>query len=35
VLQDVEGEIRGVVEAELGRLPAFRAELVRGAHPVC
>ena len=34
-LQDVEGEIRGVVEAELGRLPAFRAELVRGAHPVC
>lgn len=34
-LQDVEGEIRGVVEAELDRLPAFRAELVRGVHPVC
>jgi S-adenosylmethionine synthetase len=24
-----------VVEAELARLPAFRAELIRGEHPVC
>jgi hypothetical protein len=31
----VEREIREVVEAELARLPAFRAELVRGEHPVC
>lgn len=34
-LEDVEREIREVVEAELARLPAFRAELVRGEHPVC
>ena len=35
VLADVEGEIRGAVEAELARLPEFRAELVRGEHLVC
>jgi S-adenosylmethionine synthetase len=35
VLGDVEGEIDQVVAAELARLPAFRAELIRGAHPVC
>ena len=34
-LEDVEGEIRRVVEAEVARLPVFRAELIRGAHPVC
>jgi S-adenosylmethionine synthetase len=34
-LGDVEGEIHRVVEVELARLPAFRAELIRGAHPVC
>jgi S-adenosylmethionine synthetase len=34
-LADVEGQIRDVVEVELARLPAFRAELVRGEHPVC
>jgi S-adenosylmethionine synthetase len=34
-LCDVEGEIREVVEVELARLPAFRAELIRGEHPVC
>jgi S-adenosylmethionine synthetase len=34
-LEDVEREIRAVVDAELARLPAFRAELIRGEHPVC
>jgi S-adenosylmethionine synthetase len=34
-LRDVEGEIRKVVEVELARLPAFRAELIRGEHAVC
>jgi len=34
-LGGVEGEIRQVVDAELARLPAFRAELIRGQHPVC
>jgi len=34
-LADVEGEIRRVVEIELARMPAFRAELIRGEHPVC
>jgi S-adenosylmethionine synthetase len=34
-LGDVEPAIREVVETELARLPAFREELVRGAHPVC
>ncbi len=34
-LSDVEADIRDVVERELGRLPAFRAELARGEHPVC
>jgi S-adenosylmethionine synthetase len=34
-LEDVEPEIRQVAEAELARLPAFRAELARGEHPVC
>ncbi len=34
-LEDVEREIRDVVDAELARLPAFRAELIRGEHPVC
>ena len=32
---DVEREIRDVVDAELARMPAFRAELIRGEHPVC
>lgn len=27
--------VREVVEAEMARLPAFRAELIRGEHPVC
>jgi hypothetical protein len=31
----VDREIRTVVGAEMARLPAFRAELVRGEHPVC
>jgi S-adenosylmethionine synthetase len=35
VLEDVEGEIRHVVEVELARKPAFRAELIRGEYPVC
>ncbi|HXJ81534.1 MAG TPA: methionine adenosyltransferase [Candidatus Methylomirabilis sp.] len=35
VLGDVEPAIREVVDAELARLPEFRAELVRGEHPVC
>ena len=34
-LEDVEGAIREAALAELARLPAFRAELVRGEHPVC
>jgi S-adenosylmethionine synthetase len=34
-LAGVEGDIRRVVEAELARLPAFRAELIRGEYPVC
>jgi S-adenosylmethionine synthetase len=34
-LGDVEREIRQAAEAELARLPAFRAELIRGEHPVC
>jgi S-adenosylmethionine synthetase len=34
-LGDLEGAIRHVVDAELARLPAFRAELIRGEHPVC
>jgi S-adenosylmethionine synthetase len=32
---DVEGAVAALVEAELGRMPEFRAELIRGAHPVC
>ena len=32
---DFEPAIRAVVAAELERMPAFRAELVRGLHPVC
>jgi S-adenosylmethionine synthetase len=35
VLADVEQDIRQVVEGEMARLPAFRAELIRGEHPVC
>jgi S-adenosylmethionine synthetase len=34
-LEDVEADIRQVIESELIRLPAFRAELIRGEHPVC
>ena len=34
-LQDVEGDVRQVIDTELARLPAFRAELIRGEHPVC
>jgi S-adenosylmethionine synthetase len=34
-LAEVEGPIRDVVEAEVGRLPEFRSELIRGLHPVC
>jgi S-adenosylmethionine synthetase len=34
-LADVEGAIRDVVEAEVARMPEFRAELIRGEHPVC
>jgi S-adenosylmethionine synthetase len=34
-LDDVEWAIREVVEAEIGRLPQFRSELIRGLHPVC
>jgi S-adenosylmethionine synthetase len=34
-LADVEKDVRQVVETEMARLPAFRAELIRGEHPVC
>lgn len=34
-LTDVDPAIRAVVEAEVDRLPQFRSELIRGAHPVC
>ena len=34
-LEHVEGEIRHVVEVELARMPAFRAELIQGEYPVC
>jgi S-adenosylmethionine synthetase len=34
-LGDVEAAIADVVEAEMGRMPEFRAELIRGEHPVC
>jgi S-adenosylmethionine synthetase len=34
-LQDVEGDVRQVIDTELARLPTFRAELIRGEHPVC
>jgi S-adenosylmethionine synthetase len=33
-LGDVEHAVRDVVAAELARLPEFRAELLRGEHPV-
>lgn len=32
---DIRPMVRDVVEAELGRLPDFCAELIRGAHTVC
>ena len=34
-LADVDPAIRAVVEAEVGRLPQLRSELIRGVHPVC
>ena len=34
-LSDVEAAVADVTEAEIARLPAFRAELARGEHPVC
>ena len=34
-LPEVAAPIREVVEAELGRMAAFRAELARGDYPVC
>jgi S-adenosylmethionine synthetase len=34
-LPEVGASIREVVEAELGRMAAFRAELARGDYPVC
>jgi S-adenosylmethionine synthetase len=34
-LGDVEAAISDVVETEIGRMPEFRAELIRGEHPVC
>ncbi len=34
-LGDVEPVIAEIVEAELARLPALRAELIRGEHAVC
>jgi S-adenosylmethionine synthetase len=34
-LADVEPAVRQVVAGELARMPAFRAELIRGEHPVC
>ncbi|MBI2162414.1 MAG: methionine adenosyltransferase [Candidatus Rokubacteria bacterium] len=34
-LSDVEAVVADVAEAEIARLPAFRAELARGEHPVC
>jgi len=34
-LGDIEQAVRDVVGAELERLPEFRAELIRGEHPVC
>jgi S-adenosylmethionine synthetase len=34
-LGDVEAAISDVVEVEIGRMPEFRAELIRGEHPVC
>jgi len=33
--RDVEPAIRDVIDRELGRLPAFCAELIRGEHSVC
>ncbi len=35
LLADVEGRIREVVEDEVGRMAAFRSELIRGEYPVC
>lgn len=32
---DLEGAVREVVEAELERLPEFRAALIRGDYPIC
>jgi len=34
-LSDIEAAVADVTEAEIARLPAFRAELARGEHPVC
>jgi S-adenosylmethionine synthetase len=34
-LGDVEPALRATLDAELARLPAFRAELVEGRHAVC
>jgi S-adenosylmethionine synthetase len=35
VLADVEPVVRETLEAELARLPEFRARLSRGEFPVC
>ena len=32
---DVRRPIVEVIQAEIARLPEFRAELIRGRHPVC
>ena len=32
---DIRPMVRDVVEAELGRMPDFCAELIRGAYSVC
>jgi S-adenosylmethionine synthetase len=34
-LDDVQAPIREVVDAEIARMREFRAELIRGEHPVC
>jgi len=34
-LPDVEGAIRAVAAAEIGRMREFRSELIRGEHAVC
>jgi hypothetical protein len=34
-LADIERRVRGIVDAELARMPVFRSELIGGQYAVC